>query len=242
MTSQSAFPADRPKWTLRPYRRRTVIIIFFFMASLAYPFSQASNARVRDFVNHVNAFGAPAVQKTKNVAGKARSNASVTPNKWYLWTSPDGDFRLEFPGKPSTKEGIEAPLTIIRAFEVTTSNGMSFSVNFYDLGGDPQAPENNKWSRDAEAISSNADRDAGRRVVQIHRLDKNIIEAEIWQTVTETGTDINYLRQSIVRRGRVYTLACGSVTNRSSVDKPLCRRFFNSMRFISKPSHRAKRR
>jgi hypothetical protein len=180
--------------------------------------------------------------KLRPPVAQLRLNASVTPNKWYVWTSPDGDFRLEFPGKPSPKEGIEGPLTIIRAFEVTTNTGMSFSVNFYDLGGDPRAPENNEWSRESEAITSNADRVAGRRVVQIHRLEKNILEAEIWQTVTETGFDINYLRQSIVRRGRVYTLACGSVINGSSVDKPICRRFFNSMRFISKPSHRAQRR
>lgn len=172
MIIKTADLADGPYWALRLYRRRRVIIIFFFMASLAYPFSQASTARVRNPVNQVNGFGVPAPQQAKTASGRATSNASVTPNKWYVWTSPDGDFRLEFPGKPSPKEGIEGPLIIIRAFEVTTTNGMSFSVNFYDLGGDPQAPENNRWARDAEAISSNADRVAGRRVVQIHRLEK----------------------------------------------------------------------
>lgn len=107
MSSKTADLADGPYRALRLSRRRRTIIIFSFMASLAYPFSQASTAHVRNLVNHTNAFDVPAVQQTKNVAGKATSNASVTPNKWYVWTSPDGDFSLEFPGKPSPKEGIE---------------------------------------------------------------------------------------------------------------------------------------
>ena len=88
---------------------------------------------------------------------------------------------------------------------------MSFSVNLQDNGGDPLASHNNEWGSDSDQIMSAADRAAGRRVVQIHRLAKNIVEAELWQTVAENGANINYLRRFILRRGRVYTLACGSV-------------------------------
>src|SRR5258708_28590343 len=107
MISKAADLADGPYRALRLYRRRRMIIIFFFMASLAYPFSQASSARVWNLVNQVNAFGVSAPQQAKTIGGRARPNASVTPNKWYVWTSPDRHFRLEFPGKPSPKPGIK---------------------------------------------------------------------------------------------------------------------------------------
>jgi len=87
---------------------------------------------------------------------------------------------------------------------------------------------------------SAADRAAGRRVVQIHRLAKNIVEAELWQTVAENGANINYLRRFILRRGRVYTLVCGSVIDGQKLNKPICERFFSSMKFINK-SNRSKK-
>lgn len=57
------------------------------------------------------------------------------------------------------------------------------------------------------------DRKRGLREMQTHRLAKNIVETELWQTVSETGSNINYLRASILWRARVYTLARGSVVN-----------------------------
>lgn len=77
------------------------------------------------------------------------------------------------------------------------------------MGGDPVAPESNEWDRNVEQLASEADRKDGLRVVQTHRIQKNIVETELWQTVPETGANINYLRRSILRRARVYTLAYG---------------------------------
>lgn len=82
-----------------------------------------------------------------------------------------------------------------------------------------------------EQLASEADRKDGLRVVQTHRVERNIVETERWQTVPETGANINYLRRSILRRARVYTLACGSVINGKEVDKSICQRFFSSLRF-----------
>jgi len=115
---------------------------------------------------------------------------------------------------------------------------MNFSVNFHDVGGDPQARENNEFRQDQEELLSAADREGGIRVVQTHRLAKNVIESEVWQTVPEPAdADINYLRRSILRQGRVYTLACGWLINRKAVDKPTCAKFFNSMRFMHGAKH-----
>jgi len=95
---------------------------------------------------------------------------------------------------------------------------------------------------DLEEITAAADRNRGMRVVQVVRVARNIVDSEVLQTLAETQTDIRYLRRSLIRRGRVYTFTCGSVVNDKPIDKPLCQRFFNSMRFITRAPKRGKRR
>ena len=107
---------------------------------------------------------------------------------------------------------------------------MHFSVNFQDIGGDPRARRNNENDPMAEEMMTNAARQRGERVVQVHRIAKNIIEMELWQTALGTGDNINYLTRNIVHRARIYTLGCGSVINNIEVNKTICRRFFNSIR------------
>lgn len=205
------------EWQRKPmiFRCSFVFITVFLLAatcSLSLPLTQVSDNR-------------------KGVIIGARAYS----HKWYTFTSPDGDFRLAFPQKPSPQAISDGPVTIIRSFEATMKDGMTFSINFQDMGGDPQSRENNEWERRLEELLTTADRQRGLRVVQIHRLKKNVVEAEIWQTIPEAGANVNYLRRSILRRGRIYTLACGSVINGRTVDKPVCQRFFNSFRFMTKP-------
>jgi hypothetical protein len=178
--------------------------------------------------------------------GQASENKPLTRpklkanlGKWYIFKSPDGDFKLEFPGKPSEEPAIEGPVTLVRMFGFNTADGIRFSVNFQDIGGDPQAPENNEWGPDLEEITSAADRNRGVRVVQVHRQARNIVESEVLQTLVDTQTDIRYLRRNLIQRGRVYTLTCGSFVN-DKLDKPLCQKFFNSMRFIARAPTRTK--
>jgi hypothetical protein len=131
----------------------------------------------------------------------------------------------------------EGPVTDIRTYSLTTVEGTRFSVNFNDIGGDPNSRENNEWAKNSEKEIATADRKAGFRVVQIHRLEKNLIETELLQSVADTGAQINYLRRSILRRARVYTLECGSIINGEAVNKPTCQKFFSSLRFTTtKPS------
>jgi hypothetical protein len=162
-------------------------------------------------------------------------SGTIAAGPWYMFSSPDGDFRLAFPSRPTAEEATQGPTTLIRTFGLVTANGMRFSINFHDMGGDPLAPESNEWGRNMEQMASEADRKDGLRVVQTQRVGKNIVETELWQAVPDTGAKINYLRRSILRRARVYTLACGSVINGKQVDKSIYRRFFNSFRF-RKPS------
>ncbi len=178
------------------------------------------------------------IPQVSNARGSATDDRNPIAGKWYTFTSPDGDFTLAFPRKPILQDVSQGPVTLIRTFTSTLENGMNFSVNFHDVGGDPQARENNEFRQDQEELLSAADREGGIRVVQTHRLAKNVIESEVWQTVPEPAdADINYLRRSILRQGRVYTLACGWLINRKAVDKPTCAKFFNSMRFMHGAKH-----
>jgi len=167
--------------------------------------------------------------RTSQKARAKKSNARA--DRWFTFKGPDGDFTLFFPAKPSQEQATEGPVTDIRTYSLTTVEGMRFSVNFNDIGGDPNARENNQWAKNAEDLIAAADRKSGSRVVQIHRLERNVVETELWQSVPDSGAKIHYIRRSILRRARVYTLACGSVVNGEAVDKPICLKFFASLRF-----------
>ena len=151
--------------------------------------------------------------------------------QWYTFTSPDRDFTLDFPCAPKRGQDRQGLVTMIRTYDVSTEAGMQFSVNFQDIGGDPRSRQNNEFAADHEEIVAAAAREQGRRVVQVHRLAKNVIEMEYLVTVEETKADINYMERTILRRGRVYSLACGSVVGGREMDKSICRKFFSSMRF-----------
>jgi hypothetical protein len=164
---------------------------------------------------------------------KPRAKGSgARATRWFTFKGPDGDFTLSFPGRPGPGQQVDqGTITIVRAFGLTTVGGSHYSVNFNDIGGDPNARENNEWAKNTEELLAAADRKAGSRVVQIHRLEKNVIETELLESDPGTGAEINYLRRSILRGARVYTLACGSVINGKAVNKPTCQKFFSSLRF-----------
>jgi hypothetical protein len=176
------------------------------------------------------------------VYGQARASTSTKPKasdqksragQWFVFKSPDGDFTLAFPEKPKLQDVNQGPVTLIRGFGVTTGDGTNFSINFHDIGGDPLARENNEWSRNLEAVLSEADRAQNIQIIQSHRIAPNILEMELLQQVSDMDAQINYLRRSLIHRSRIYTLVCGPVINNKRVDKPLCERFFNSMRFVT---------
>ena len=182
-------------------------------------------------------------------APQTRTSEQKTPRKviskrlglrWYIFGSPDGDFTITFPEKPTLKQVEQGPVTLIRSYETTTADGTTFSVNFQDIGGDPNARESNEWNRNSEETLAAADRAQNTRVIQTHRLARNIIESELLLNSPINGAELNSLRRSIIRRARIYTLGCGSVIDKKPVDKHACEKFFNSMRFVTKQeSHKA---
>lgn len=162
---------------------------------------------------------------------KSSSNKRATQT-WYVFTGPDGDFSLAFPAKPQPFESpSEGPVTMIRAYHLSTSDGKYFSVNFQDIGGDPLSRDANEFGTNDEIRIADGARQRGESVIQVHRLAKNTIELQVWQAGKDTMERFHRIDHSIVYRARVYTLSCGSLINNKDADKPSCQKFFNSIRF-----------
>jgi hypothetical protein len=163
----------------------------------------------------------------------SRKPNTATPVGWYSFTGPDGDFSLAFPAKPQPFESdVEGPVTTIRHYHLSTKDGKYFSVNIQDVGGDPRSRDANQFDPDNESKVAIAARERGERVVQVHRLAKNIFEMEVWQPVKDSANKLHRLDHAILHRGRLYTLGCGSLIDNKEVDKTICRKFFKSIRFI----------
>lgn len=171
-------------------------------------------------------------QTIKSSRTRSKSQGTqATTKKWFTFRGPDSEFTLLFPGKPRAEDSVPSPFSDIRGYRFTTPGGMTFALNLLDIGGDPNAAHNNRWNEELERLLSEADRKQGLRVVQMRRLAKNTTEFELWQEIPETNSHINYLRRSIIRRSRVYTLSCGWLIDRKRVDRLTCHQFFDSLRF-----------
>jgi hypothetical protein len=154
-------------------------------------------------------------------------------DRWYVFVSPEGKFTLSFPQKPNQEADESGPITPVKSYGLYTHNGMRFSVNFQNTSGDPNSHLANEWSDRYEQELLSNDRDNKRRVVQTQRLGTNIFQVEIWESSSASNVSLNYLRQTILRNGRIYTLLCGSEIYSQRVNKSICRRFFTSMHFIA---------
>jgi hypothetical protein len=146
--------------------------------------------------------------------------------------SPDGDFTLSFPQKPTREPDGQGPHTPIKSYGLHTENQMRFSINFQGIAEGPDWRLANEWNDRYEKAQLTGDRENNRRVVHTQLIDKHTFEAEIWDAGTDTGESINYIRRTIVRRARVYTLLCGSEIYGRKVDKGTCGRFFSSISFL----------
>jgi hypothetical protein len=154
-------------------------------------------------------------------------------DRWYVFVSPDGDFRLSFPQRPSQEPDERGPATPIRSYGLNTQNGIRFSINSQGSFGEPNPRLANEWNDYYEQGLLSTDRKNKRRVVNTRRIGENGFEAEVWDSSSESGESINYIRQTILRQGRIYTLLCGSAIYGRRADKSVCRRFFSSMHFIA---------
>ena len=183
----------------------------------------------------VNASPCAGVLAQKAVKNKQRVNKI----DWYVFVSPDGDFTLSFPQRPNREPAEPGSRTPIRSYALQTQNGMRFSINSQGSFAEPNPRLANEWNDRYEHGLLSADRKNKRRVVNTRRIGKNGFEAEIWDSSSDSGESINYIRQTILRQGRIYTLLCGSQIFGRRVEKSTCRQFFDSMRFTTEITHSA---
>jgi hypothetical protein len=155
---------------------------------------------------------------------------TTTAEAWQTFTGPEGDFKVNLPGKPIRTADSPGPVTVVRSFDLETVDGMFFSVSLTDAGGDPRSRENNVLGPDAERLLIEEARARGQEIIQTRRLTRNSIEIEMrWPK--PAGNGIHNLTRQTLRRGRLYSLLCGSTVDGKDVDRSVCRRFFNSLRF-----------
>lgn len=171
------------------------------------------------------------------LAQRVKNRQRITRiDPWYVFVSPDGDFTLSFPQRPNREPDEPGVKTPIRTYALQTQNGMRFSINSQGSFSEPDPRLANEWNDHYEKSLLSIDRKNNRRVINTRRIGKNGFETEIWDPNTDSGESINYIRQTILGQGRIYTLLCGSLIYGRTVDKSICRRFFNSMRFITEPT------
>lgn len=168
------------------------------------------------------------------LAQRIKNRQRVTRiDPWYVFVSPDGDFTLSFPQRPNREPDEPGPKTPIKSYALQTQNGMRFSINSQGSFSEPNPHLANEWNDYYEQRLLSIDHKNNRRVVNTRRIGTNGFEAEIWDPNSVSGESINYIRQTILGQGRIYTLLCSSQIYGRTVDKSICRRFFDSMRFIT---------
>ena len=167
-----------------------------------------------------------------NAQNNSTTTVRVASDGWYNLVSTDGAFAISFPEKPNQEPDGQGPNSAIHNYGLYSKNRMRFSINFQNAAGDPNSSINNEWNDSYEAAVLASDRDQKRRVVSIRRIGKNIFEQEVWDSNAPSGESINYLIQTIVRQGRIYTLLCGSEIYGQPLNKSTCRRFLDSFRFV----------
>lgn len=133
----------------KAYRHQSLFLTVLLLSTPILPFALAGPYKKR-----LAALGHAQVRTSKR---KVR-NRKTRVEEWVIFKSPDGDFTLTFPEKPALKQVEQGPITLVRSYEVTSRDGIVFSVNFQDIGADPKARENNEWITDSEVRLAAADR------------------------------------------------------------------------------------
>lgn len=184
----------------------------------------------------IAAFTAAVLFSGGHTSAQKKGSGVVKTNslgKWLTFTGPEGDFRVDLPGRPSRGEDEPGLVTVIRRFELTTNDGMAFVIRLTDFGGDPQSRENNILSPDFDSLTLEQERAEGHQIIQTRRLSRSSWELECRWRLPVNGDRIHSIVRQTLHRGRLYHLGCGSIEDGKDVNRVVCRRFFGSLKFTS---------
>jgi hypothetical protein len=180
---------------------------------------------------------ATAQTQTKNPSTSRSSGARKRPatNRWYVFTGPDRDFVVEFPGESKHQVDSEAASGTMRNFTFD-SDSMSLLLSYVDLGIDPTTREGNQLPLNFRQTMLDHAQDRGWTVIRSQLLRQNIYEQETWSlTKSSPIKRLHYIERNIVRYGRQYILTCASLLPEKKVSPELCRRFLDSFRVLREP-------
>lgn len=169
---------------------------------------------------------------SSRISRRPRPPVSKSPGiKWYTFRGPDQDFTLDFPNPPKRMQDLPGAITITRQFALATESYF-LAISISDFGGAPDDPKSNDWGQWFEQDYAKLIREDGTRLLQFHRIAKNIYEVEGWTPASRTGSYQHFLSRNVLKDARHYRIGCNSLIIDQEVDKKLCRRFFNSFRII----------
>jgi hypothetical protein len=155
--------------------------------------------------------------------------ASGTPDGWYVFTGPEGDFTLRFPSKPQRGEDSTGPVGMIRQYSATDDTHY-FGITYQDLG-----PAASGLTPTHEETVVALLRERGHKIVSVRRLSKNSTQTELWSPSLTPGKFLHRIERTIISHDRMYTMGCGSRIAEQEVERAVCRRFFDSFRVIGVP-------
>lgn len=158
-----------------------------------------------------------------------QNKAQRRPGKWYIFTSPDHDFTIEFPSKPAREEDAPGIVGVIRRYSSTTDT-YYFGIVYQDVGHSARDLTPTHEESTAALLE-----ERGHKIISVRRLSKNTSQTELWSPSQTPGKFLHRIDRTIVSNDRIYTLGCSSRVAEREVDKAMCRRFFGSFRVTGPP-------
>lgn len=202
---------------------------------LFIPFLESSAERKRSMAEEASIGEQDLFTNSFWQSGKRRSPRLISI-RWYVFYSPDEDFRIKFPGKPRFEEGVqeEGEIAVRRRYSYY-GNRLWLSISFQDLGFPPDSRQANDLGPHIEQILATRTRERGGKTIRMQRLAKNILEEERWIPSKQSSYYRHVISRIIQRNSRMYTLGCVPLVDGQEIDKRICRRFFNSFQIIGAP-------
>lgn len=156
-------------------------------------------------------------------------------SRWYIFTSPDNDFVVEFPVKPERQEDTDAPSGTSRNY-VLVKDSVLYQFSYLDTGFNPTDYDANQLPpKFGQGLIEHA-KENGSTVLRSRLLRINIFEYEIlYPRKGDRSQMLHWIERHVIRYGRQYTLSCGSTIPNQKVDVGVCHYFFESFHIVRAP-------
>lgn len=177
-----------------------------------------------------------AAAQIKSIKPQHRDVAqSTSSGRWYILTSPDKDFLIEFPIKPEREADSEAPSGITRSY-VLVKDSVLYQFYYVDTGLNPADYDANHLPQNFGRELVEHAKKKGSTVIRSQLLRINVFEYEVVSPRKgNRNLMLHWVERHVIRYGRQYTLSCGSSVPNQKVDVRICRRFFESFRVVRAP-------